>query len=766
MGGGGFVTGIITCPTEKNLIYARTDVGGAYRWDENTRSWISLLDWTTNAQWTLLGVESLAVDPQAPNKVYMSCGLYNNSPSTIIRSTDYGKTFKLSSDAFPQINGNGNGRQNGERLAVDPNKGSVLFCGFRDGTLYRSPNSGANWSQVTTFGKATTSNGNGVCVVAFDKSSGVSGTATPRIFVGVSRTGADNLFVSEDAGATWKAVAGAITHLMPQRFTVVDGKLYIAYADKEGPGNAAIGAIKKYDIATSAWSDISPSNLPFGAIAVDKSNPNVLMATTINVYQWQGWTTTTQWGDRMYRSVDGGKSWTELFNNGKIQLSPFETWNPDISLHWAGSLEIDPFNPERVFVVSGNGLYITENISASTTGKSTWNFQVKGIEETVPFGIVSMPNGTYATVIGDYGGFIHSDLTAVPKGYTDGGGTNISLVMAEKKPSYLARSTTRIFYSTNYGKNWSQMNNPTGITSKHGMLAVSNLGNILLYSSTDTLYKTTNNGATWSRLPNFIKHTFIAPDPVVNEKFYVYDAGNGKFMTTTDGGSSFTTTNSSLPTGGSNIIRAVPGREGDVWIPMALGGLYRTTNSGSSFTKIANVIQCSAIGFGKESPGNSFPTIYMYGKITGGTSYLSVYRSTDEGATWTRINDDANQFGGLGNAQFIVGDMYNFGRVFMSTAGRGVIYGDPVATSGIGETIENCSSVLKVAENPFSDEIRFSTTEPTRFALYDTTGHVVETGECLQNATAGRDVRPGIYLLSVTTGKGVKSTLKILKIRK
>ena len=31
MGGGGFVDGIITSKTEENLMYARTDVGGAYR---------------------------------------------------------------------------------------------------------------------------------------------------------------------------------------------------------------------------------------------------------------------------------------------------------------------------------------------------------------------------------------------------------------------------------------------------------------------------------------------------------------------------------------------------------------------------------------------------------------------------------------------------------------------------------------------------------------------------------------------------------------
>ena len=54
-----------------------------------------------------------------------------------------------------------------------------------------------------------------------------------------------------------------------------------------------------------------------------------------------------------------------------------------------------------------------------------------------------------------------------------------------------------------------------------------------------------------------------------------------------------------------------------------------------------------------------------------------LFRSTDTGQTWTRVNDNAHQYGGPGNGQFVVGDMNTFGVVYMSTAGRGIVVGRP-----------------------------------------------------------------------------------------
>lgn len=46
----------------------------------------------------------------------------------------------------------------------------------------------------------------GIAWVTFDSTSGKSGSATPRIFVGVASQGSDNVFVTNDGGSTCKFV--------------------------------------------------------------------------------------------------------------------------------------------------------------------------------------------------------------------------------------------------------------------------------------------------------------------------------------------------------------------------------------------------------------------------------------------------------------------------------------------------------------------------------------------------------------------------------
>ncbi|HEX8343117.1 MAG TPA: xyloglucanase, partial [Actinoplanes sp.] len=58
MVGGGFVPGIVFNQSEPGLVYARTDIGGAYRRDRRTQRWVPLLDWVDYAHWGYTGVAS------------------------------------------------------------------------------------------------------------------------------------------------------------------------------------------------------------------------------------------------------------------------------------------------------------------------------------------------------------------------------------------------------------------------------------------------------------------------------------------------------------------------------------------------------------------------------------------------------------------------------------------------------------------------------------------------------------------------------------
>jgi hypothetical protein len=121
--GGGFVDGIVFHPTSKGLCYCRTDMGGAYRRNPETLRWEPLLDWLSYEDMNLMGVESIALDPSDPTRVYLACGTYTNSHTpngAILRSNDRGNTFQRTNVPF-KMGGNEDGRGNGERMAVDPN---------------------------------------------------------------------------------------------------------------------------------------------------------------------------------------------------------------------------------------------------------------------------------------------------------------------------------------------------------------------------------------------------------------------------------------------------------------------------------------------------------------------------------------------------------------------------------------------------------------------------------------------------------------------
>ena len=99
--------------------------------------------------------------------------------------------------------------------------------------------------------------------------------------------------------------------------------------------------------------------------------------------------------------------------------------------------------------------------------------------------------------------------------------------------------------------------------------------------------------------------------------------------------------------------------------------LYHSTDSGVNYDTVQLIEESYGIGFGKAADGKDSPAIYLSAKIDAASGF---YRSDDGGINWVRINDDRQRFGG---ADLIIGDPRVYGRVYIGTHGRGILYGEP-----------------------------------------------------------------------------------------
>jgi xyloglucan-specific exo-beta-1,4-glucanase len=714
IGGGGFVSAIITSKTEPGLMYCRTDVGGAYRWDAANSKWIPLLDWCSEQEVSYQGVEAIALDPQISSRVYMLVGTsyFNSGKTAILRSDDYGNTFTetIVTTKF-QAHGNGMGRQTGEKLAVDPKNSNIVYCGTRLNGLWKSTDAGTTWTQIWNGAPGTDLlNDNGVSFVALDSSS-VSGGITQRIFFGVSRKGTNtNFYVSNNAGASFSAVTGgasSVTSIQPHRAIIAsDTTIYITYASDDGPWNAtAAGAIWKYDITGGTWTNITPAGytgMSFGGISVDPTTPNRVIASSVNQYWGQYNGPSTAYGDRFFLSTDGGSSWTDLIiKGGGMTLDPNGvSWINENAMHWTGSIEFDPFNTAKAWVTSGNGVFSCDNVDAAST---IWKFNVKGLEETVALDMQSIASGPVISAIGDYDGFRHTDVTQYAPIHNPKMGTTEAIDYAPLNPKIVVRAGAKMYYSLDTAKTWTQCT----MNGSGGHVALSADGSVFLHcpSNSSTIYRSVNRGLSWTVVSGVsIAGAKPTADPINKNKFYAYNNSSGRIMISTNAGASFASSGT-VGTNGSQIIRCTPNMEGHLWVALYNGGLKRSVNSGVTFSAVSGVSNCSAVGLGKTKPGASYPTVYIWGTVSGA---IGLFRSTDEGATWIRVNDDDHEYGGIGNGQFVVGDLNEYGRVYMSTVGRGIIMGRKIGASANLLPVVSITSPVSGTTYLTGDDITFS----------------------------------------------------------
>ena len=701
--GMGYVTGMVINPLPPYDLFIRTDVGGVYRYDRAAQRWIPLLDSVPMTASSTLSVESIAVDPTDPNTVYfaaVSTRVVDASgnvsyPGEVYVSHGRGANWKALGLAAQNLYVGGNDEYRGttgERLAVDPLQPSTIYFGTRRSGLWRgviAADGGATWTQVSGLPAGTpASDGTtvGISFVVLD---------AHNLYVGVFGSG---VWRSADRGASWTNTGSATGPISygesPLRAALdSDGTLYATFGDGEG---STYGDVGRY--IGGAWQSIAP--------AINGENPHSPGYSGISVDQWAQGTVAVARGSggEVYRSTDGGANWSIVLVGGAA-LADQPTYYATAPLNWDAALRIDPANSKRVWATNGYGVIASDDVTAATP---QWSWRMNNLEELCvqKVKVPPVPGGAdLFSVVDDMVGFRHASRDVVPS-------STIASFQWVAQGDGFAYSAGQPQFAAFVGWDETNVNNPmTGITSDNGStwtpfantspgtggkiaISASDPNNLVWSPAGAAPQYSKDGGKTWQHcLSGGVPMTgswqlsnawwspdVLAADMVNGGTFYYYD--NGNFYVSSDGGATWTLTNSTWPVNPQWCINASivvnPVKAGDIWMSFKPNDnqtnafpLVHSTDGGRTFLTVPTVQSCTYVAFGKGDSAGA-PFLYIHGRANGDTED-AVYKSEDMAATWIRITEPRTQQYGVITS--LEGDMRTQDLVYAGLGCRGIVYG-------------------------------------------------------------------------------------------
>jgi hypothetical protein len=800
IGGGGWVTGLVVHPTTPNLIVARTDVGGAYKWDAATSSWTQLV--TTErfptdflnassgnpgvSRTVAYQVESIALAPSDPSRIFLAAGSSTTGAGRLFRSTDGGASFALTNLSVPMA-GNADFRYAAERLAVKPDDASIVLFGSRNAGLWRSTDGGVNWTLVPAtqipFGASVDGTPVGINAVLFD-------LATPsRVYASVA---GDGVYRSDDAGLTWTQILGG--GIWPFELEISQGIVFAA-----GPINGF--GVRRYDPATNTWSTRHPAeDTDIQEIAVDPANASRLYAAGGGFKNF-------------YRSTDGGLTWTSLGTHtssasGRANFqSPFG-WKMSSTLReWLsmGTLAFDPHYPGRLWFAEGMGVWRSDDIAGSNPAP-VFHDVSHGIEEMVANDAIALPGGRLVTAVWDRLGFVHTDLTTAPSaqlGLSNKFLSGWALATSPSAPDFVAvigtdhHNINGVMAGRSFdgGATWTRfgsitasgVNNPSELRYGELVASATNVNHLawLPRHGAQILRYTTDGGATWQNssvvLDDWNAFFFgnrrrLAADGAIGGKFYLYQWTNGAVLASTDGGATFADTGGRLSSYTYHSqLKGVPGHANHLWfaagrdLPAATHSLRRSTDGGATWQSIPFFDQAWAFGYGKSAAPGGYPTVFVYGRAASGAAW-GVWRSSDAGASWARVAD--YPLGLFDTVTTVTGDPEVFGKVYVGFSGNSFAFGAPATA------INSAPSVTVALQAPVTPGQNIATLVATVSddGLPSNPGTVTTTWTQLSGPAIAQIATPeathtivtfpasGIYTFSLTAHDGALSTTATLSV--
>ncbi len=510
LGGGGFVTGIQFSPYVKDLLFARGDVTGLFKWVPDTVTpagghWQQTLDSFGGGERLMYGCYSLAFDPTVHTTVYGAFGEsadpYGGSTSPgIYKSTDSGSTWKQIYGTYVAANFNDNNegeRTFGRSLAVDPNNDQVIYYGSQEvvapyatggpvltGGLRVSTDGGNSWSVNASapWGPPLSASNvynysTGIRNVLVDGRQGTvvvnNQTRSKVVYLGIrSNQSSEPAFT----GGVFQSIDGGLNYtLMPGSPAFPKDLIPI------GTGNKVLITTEDHGVWIlqngTFTNGVATGTDGYGGeingICVDPFNSNQILGRGTN---------------RFFRSLDGGMTWTpgSSFNTGQTVSNPSDTvvkysdnvWTYTMS-GGSANVALDPFRQGTAWNADCFSVCRTSNVWASS---ATWNPIVYGLETTVPLWM-SCPPAPSGNLLyygcEDVRGYSWKDLSVYPTQQnpldTSGQcGTYIRCYnWCESQPQdvvavYQNPYSNSVFVSTNDGTSWIQQPMPPGTSNGNG----------------------------------------------------------------------------------------------------------------------------------------------------------------------------------------------------------------------------------------------------------------------------------------------------------
>jgi len=247
-------------------------------------------------------------------------------------------------------------------VAGDPTRKQVFFFGAVDGGVWKTTNAGQTWSNLTD-GKSTIASVGAIALAPSDPN--VIWVGTGETDWREDLTHGDGVWRSTDGGETWQHLGLDDTRhigVIKVHPTNPDVAYVAAMGHAFGP-NAMRGVFRTTD-GGKTWAKVLYLDDNTGAIdlAMDPSNPRILYAA-----MWRA--RRSPWGldggggrSGLWKSTDGGDSWTELSANKGMPSTPLGRIG----------ISVSPAQPRRVYAAveapdSAGGIFRSDDAGATWT---------------------------------------------------------------------------------------------------------------------------------------------------------------------------------------------------------------------------------------------------------------------------------------------------------------------------------------------------------------------------------------------------------------